>query len=230
MEEFEDASVCEEEVDDQQHYKWLRVLSLFYGIDLLVCTGINFISYFHGIGWLLFTEVFLGTLTIVFIIFLWKDVKSLFTWRTYTLQKALVYAIAAVLFAVLVNTGVKWINQNIFHQEIYYYRSFRHLAYPKLAMILLVAILPALFEELAYRGIILQSLFNITEERQAIFMSAFLFAIIHMSFVSFLWLMPFAIWLGNIRLKENTIWYGVLIHFCFNVTACLYEFYELSVF
>ena len=94
----------------------------------------------------------------------------------------------------------------------------------------LVAVLPAIFEELAYRGIILQGLFKLAEERQAIFISAFLFAIIHMSFISFFWLLPFAIWLGNVRLKEKTIWYGVLIHFFFNLTACFFEFWQLRIF
>jgi membrane protease YdiL (CAAX protease family) len=97
-------------------------------------------------------------------------------------------------------------------------------------MILLVAILPALFEELAYRGIILHNLLKLADEKQAIHISAFLFAIIHMSFISMFWLVPFAIWLGNVRTKEKTLWFSVLIHVCFNLTACLFEFYELWLF
>jgi len=96
-------------------------------------------------------------------------------------------------------------------------------------MIFLVAFLPAIFEELAYRGVILFCLTKITFERQAILIAAFLFAVVHMSFISFFWLLPFAIWLGNIRLREKTIWYGIVIHFCFNLTACLVEFYEVGL-
>lgn len=216
--------------DDVQRYKWLRVLAIFYGIDILVCTTINFLDYFRGLGWLFITEAVLAVLTMIFVTLLWKDIKSLFTWKSFTFPKALVYSLAAILFAIVVNIAVKWVNKTIFHQDVYYYRSFRNLPYPKLSMILLIAILPAVFEELGYRGIILQSLFSISEERQAIRMSAFLFAIIHMSFISFFWLLPFAIWLGKVRLKEKTLWYGVLIHFFFNITACFYEFYELKLF
>jgi membrane protease YdiL (CAAX protease family) len=218
------------EDDDVQRYKWLRILAIFYGIDIVVCTSVNFLDYFRGLDWLFITEAVLGMLTMIFVVLLWKDLKSLFSWKSYTFPKALVYAVTAVLFAMVVNIGIKWVNITIFHQDVHYYRSFRHLPYPRLGMIMLVAILPAIFEELAYRGIILESLFKISEERQAIFISAFLFAIIHMSFISFFWLVPFAIWLGNIRLKEKTIWYGVLIHFCFNITACFFEFYELKLF
>jgi hypothetical protein len=30
-------------------------------------------------------------------------------------------------------------------------------------------------------------------------------------------------------MKEGTIWYGVVIHFLFNTTACLLEFRDLGV-
>jgi membrane protease YdiL (CAAX protease family) len=229
-EKYTGTSIYEDDEDDQQRYKWLKVLGLFYGIDLVVCTSINFLDYFRGLQWLFITETVLGILTIIFVFLLWKDIRSLFNWKSFSFPKAIVYAVAAILFAIVVNVLVKWVNKSIFEQDVFYYRSFRHLPYPKLGMVFLVAFLPAIFEEFGYRGIILESLFNIAEERQAIFISAFLFAIIHMSFISFFWLLPFAIWLGNIRLKEKTIWYGVLIHFCFNITACFYEFYELRLF
>jgi membrane protease YdiL (CAAX protease family) len=208
--------------------KWVYVLVLFYGIDLVVCTVVNFMNYFHGLEWLFFTEGILALLTIVFVIYLWKDIRPLLQWKSFSVPKALVYAVTAVIFALLVNMLVKWLNKSIFNQDIHYFRAFRHLQYPKLSMIFLVAFLPAIFEELAYRGVILHCLFKLSVERQAILIGAFLFAVVHMSFISFFWLLPFAVWLGNIRLKEKTIWYGILIHFCFNLTACLLEFYEVS--
>jgi len=93
-----------------------------------------------------------------------------------------------------------------------------------------VALQPAIFEELAFRGVMQEGLNKITDSRQAIFISAFLFTLLHMSFISFFWLMPFALWLGYIRMKEKTIWYGMIIHFCFNTTACFLEFFELNLF
>jgi len=83
--------------------------------------------------------------------------------------------------------------------------------------------MPALFEELGYRGYMLQTLLKVAEPDQAIYISAFLFAIIHMSFISLFWLIPFALFLGFVRIKEGTLWYGILIHFCFNLTACMFE-------
>lgn len=216
--------------DDHVKNKWVRIITVFYTIDLIVCTIVNFVDYFHGLQWLLITEAVLGSLTLVFIFFLWRDLKPLLQWKSFTVAKSIVYIVAAILFAIVVNVLVKWLNKSIFDQDVFYYRSFRHLPYPKLGMIMMVAFLPAIFEELSYRGIILHGLLKVVDQRQAILIAAFLFAVIHMSFISFFWLIPFAIWLGNVRLKEKTIWYGVLIHFTFNLTACLFEFYELKLF
>lgn len=235
-----DATVCAhcgahqydqgEEMDDDEARKWVRVLAFFYGTDLVVCTIVNFMEYFRGLEWLFITEAVLGVLTLLFITFLWKDISPLLQWKSFSIIKALKYCLMAFVFAVLVNVVIKWLNKSIFNQSIYYYQSFRRLPYPKLGMIALVALLPAVFEEMGYRGIILHSLFKLADKRQAILVGAFMFAVIHMSFISFFWLLPFAVWLGNIRWKEKTIWYGVLIHFCFNITACLFEFYELHLF
>ena len=222
--------VEEEEISEAARTKWLRILITFYSIDFVICMMANLVHYFQGLHWLFIIEAILAFVTLIFVLIAGRDLKHLFKWQSFTITKALVYSIAAILFAIVVNIIIKWLNKNIFDEDEYYFRSFRQLPYPRLGMILLVAFLPAVFEELAYRGVILQSLFKIAYERQAIFIAAFLFAIIHMSFISFFWLLPFAIWLGNIRWKEKTIWYGVLIHFCFNATACVFEFYELKLF
>lgn len=208
---------------------WLGVLLIFYGVDLLVCTVVNFMGYFHGLYWILFTEIFLALFAALFVVVIWRSVKPLFLFSGLKWQKILVYGLAAILFAVFVNMIINWVNRTVFHQDVYYYRSFRHLEYPRLGMVLIVAVIPAIFEEFAYRGVILQCLFKIADDRQAILLGAIMFAIIHMSFISFFWLVPFAIWLGNVRKNEKTIWYGVIIHFCFNITACLFEFYELKL-
>ncbi|HTE12397.1 MAG TPA: CPBP family intramembrane glutamic endopeptidase, partial [Chitinophagaceae bacterium] len=121
-------------------------------------------------------------------------------------------------------------NKTIFDTESYYYSAFSHLRYAKLVTIVTVALQPAIFEELAFRGVMQGGLNKVTDTKQAIFISAFLFTLLHMSFISFFWLMPFALWLGYTRMKEETIWYGVIIHFCFNTTACFLEFFELNLF
>ena len=203
--------------------KWLVVLSTLYGTDLLVCTIVYRTPQFRSLFWSVSTEIFLGLLAIFFVLLLYRDLRSLFSWKNFSFLKAAVYSGAAVLLAVVVNVVIKWVNYKLFHQDVHFYQSFIYLKYPRLAMILRIVLLPAVFEEIAYRGVILESLLRLADRRRAIMIGAFLFAIIHMSFISFFWLVPFAIWLGNVRSREGTLWYGVLIHFFFNLTACLFE-------
>ena len=203
--------------------RWVRVVSFFYGADLIICLIANYTTYFQGLKWLLVTELSLGVLACIFVFMIWNSIKRVFRWQSFSLPKAAVYSVAAVLLAILVNVTVRWLNFMLFHRDVHFYQSFLYLQYPRLSMLLLVVLLPAIFEEIAYRGVILESLFRLADRRRAILIAAFLFAIIHMSLISFFWLVPFAVWLGNVRQREGTIWYGVLIHFFFNLTACLFE-------
>ncbi len=97
-------------------------------------------------------------------------------------------------------------------------------------MIISVALFPALFEELAYRGFLMQRLLNIVEEKEATYITSILFFFIHFSMISFFWMLPFGLLLAYIRIKTNTIWYGIVMHFFFNLTACLVEIYNFGNF
>ena len=217
----------EDAVKKQQR---LLMLSIFFGVHLTVCLISNFTRYIRGLIPLMVVDSVLSIFTLVYVILYWQELKKLFRWNHFSLAKIFSYASTAVIGAIVVNYAVKWLNRTIFDSETYYYSAFSHLKYAKLITILVVALQPALFEELAFRGVVQQGLNKVVDARQAIFISAFLFALLHMSFISFFWLMPFAYWLGYVRMKEDTLWYGVLIHFCFNTTACFLEFFELHLF
>ncbi len=217
----------EEAIQKQQR---LVTLSIFFGVHLIICLFSNFTEYTRGIIPLLIVDGVLSTFTLVYVVLFWAEIKKLFKWKSFSPVKVISYASAAVIAATVVNYAVKWLNKTIFDTDLYYYSAFRDLKYAKLATILMVALQPAIFEELAFRGVMQEGLNKVTDTKQAIFISAFLFTILHMSFISFFWLMPFALWLGYVRMKEKTIWYGMIIHFCFNTTACFLEFSELNLF
>jgi membrane protease YdiL (CAAX protease family) len=131
--------------------------------------------------------------------------------------------------ALVVNVIVSWLNKSMFGVETYYYLAFGHLKYAKLITILLIAVQPAVFEEFAFRGVIQGGLSRIIDSNQTVYLTAFLFAIVHMNLISLFWLIPFAILLSYLRNKEKTLWYGVIMHFFFNATACFLEFFKLDI-
>ena len=208
----------------------IALLSVFFGVHLLVCLFANFSPVARGLVPLLIFDGTLSVFTLSYVLYLRKEIAYLFKWNNFSVLKVLGYALVAIALAIVVNYCVKWLNRTIFDTETYYYYAFSHLRYAKLITLLFVALQPAIFEELAFRGVMQEGLKKVVDTRQAIFITAFLFSLLHMSIISFIWMLPFALWLGYVRNKEQTIWYGMLIHFCFNATACFFEFFELHLF
>lgn len=202
----------------------------FFAINLVVCLIFNFWPPAgETITGLIIVDGFLFLCALFYAYRMRELIRPLLVWNHFSWWRLLVVIVVAILSAVCVNYGVKWINRSVFDRELYYYSSFRHLAFPKLSMFLLIALFPAFSEELAYRGVIQAGLLKIMHSRQAVVMTALLFAIIHMSIISFVWLLPFALFLGYVRQRSKTIWYGIIIHFFFNATTCYLELHELGL-
>jgi uncharacterized protein len=216
--------------DAEQRQNRLILLSVFFGVQLTVCLISTFSHDLHGLVPLFIFDGILSFVTLIYAIALRKELKHLFKWNNFSIIKVFGYGSSAIIAAIIVNYSVKWLNRTIFDTESYYYYAFAHLKYAKLVTVLVVALQPAIFEELAFRGVMQQGLHKVVDTKQSIFIAAFLFALLHLSFISFFWLLPFALWLGYVRMKEETLWYGVVIHFCFNTTACFFEFFELNLF
>jgi membrane protease YdiL (CAAX protease family) len=205
--------------------KWsnIKQVGLFFLFDAVICCIASFIPYFKTLAWSIAFDTTLVAIAVTFFCDNWSKNKSLLKWTNFSLLKLISFCAIAVFSSVIVSFLVRQLNQSLFSKEFSYYAFYSQYAYGKALMIFFVAVMPALFEELAYRGFLLQKLLQLVDKKQAIFISAFFFAIMHMSFISLFWLLPFALILGFVRVKENTIWYGVFIHFSFNLTACLLE-------
>ncbi|MEO6523465.1 MAG: CPBP family intramembrane glutamic endopeptidase [Mucilaginibacter sp.] len=207
---------------------WNRVkqAALFYAFDIIICAIASFIDAFKTLTWSIIFDVLLAIIAITFFCDNWSKNKSLLKWPDFSFLKLLGYGAGAIVTSLIVSYCVGWLNHTIFSKEFYYYGFYANQKYAALIMIFFTAVMPALFEELAYRGYLLQNLLGVADHKQAIFITSFLFAILHMSFLSLFWLIPFALLLGYIRIKEKTLWYGVFIHFCFNLTVCVMELWK----
>ena len=96
-----------------------------------------------------------------------------------------------------------------------------------LVSIIVIAILPAIFEELLFRGVI-QNIFTkwFKGPWVAILLTAFIFSIIHLSFYGFFVRFALGIILGLIFYYSGSLWLVIIFHFFYNglqVTA-LYFF------
>ncbi len=205
--------------------KWplFKQAALFYSIDIVVCCLASFVHYFKTLTWLLIFDLVMAISAVAFFCINLGENKLLLSWKIFSFKKLLGYCIIAVVASCLVHYTVGWLNIVIYNKDEHYFQLLKGHFWGVVFAIFFTAVSPALFEELGYRGYLLSAALKVADKEQAVYIVSFLFAIIHMSFISLFWLIPFALFLGFLRVKENTIWYGIFFHFSFNLTACLFD-------
>ncbi|MEQ9008378.1 MAG: CPBP family glutamic-type intramembrane protease [Ekhidna sp.] len=138
-----------------------------------------------------------------------------------------VFCLSGIVIGYLVDS----LNSVLFEGQIFisYKDLFLDTDAPLIYSLIIIALFPALFEELAFRGFLFDNFKNIVGVNSAIWGSAFLFALVHFSLLSLFWLFPFGLILGYIRKKHATIIYGVVAHFVHNATVTIVEHYYGSL-
>src|SRR5262249_17774877 len=96
-------------------------------------------------------------------------------------------------------------------------RNLRELGAPLVAF----ALLPAICEELAFRGFILTGLLRRLRPRNAILLSSFLFAPFHMNVFQFLPSFLFGFGLGLLTLRSKSVFPAIMFHFLHNALLIL---------
>ncbi len=89
--------------------------------------------------------------------------------------------------------------------------------------IVFVAILPGLLEEFLFRGILFNHLLKLTTPRITILITGILFAFVHFSVFSLLWLLPIGLFLGYLRLRYRSIFYSIFFHIFYNASIFFIE-------
>ncbi len=93
----------------------------------------------------------------------------------------------------------------------------------RLIYTLSIAVVPALVEEFAVRGVILQPLRKYGD-KFAILASALVFAVMHGNLIQAPFALIAGIGIGYAVCITNSIWTGILIHFCNNLYSVIIEF------
>lgn len=86
-----------------------------------------------------------------------------------------------------------------------------------------IAVCPAIFEELAFRGVINTALDGVLDAREAALVTALLFAILHLSILSLPHLLVMGLMLGFIRHRAKSLYPCMLLHFCHNAYVVILE-------
>ncbi len=217
-----------DDVPSEKKWANLKYLALFYLLTLGICCLFKFVDSLQTLTISFVCDGLLAAVAVFFFCTNWTENKKLLRWPKFSILKLVGYSIGAIFASLFVSYCVEWLNHTLFSGELYYSELYEGHKYANELLIFSTAFMPAVFEELGFRGYMLQNLLSVSDRYQAIFITSFLFAIIHLSFLSLFWLIPFALLQGYIRVKEKTLWYGVFIHFFFNLTVCVSEILRLK--
>jgi uncharacterized protein len=209
----------------------LRNAVAFYLLDLLLIIFIRTSPWFaDSYGNLFWAEWLLAAFAVLFTLTIWKQIKPLLLPK-WAVWKQLFWIVpVGIAASLLVNYLVSNVNIALFERDSSYYEYYKIYEPAWTVMVYSIAIMPALFEELAYRGVLYQYLGEFLDEDMVVVLTAFIFALAHLSPVSILWIFPFGLLLGWLRKKYNTLWLGVALHFIFNLTACCIDLYKEGYF
>jgi membrane protease YdiL (CAAX protease family) len=89
---------------------------------------------------------------------------------------------------------------------------------------LFIAVQPAIFEEITFRGFLFNNLKQVSGGPSAVYITGFVFGMMHLALISLLWLVPIGLAFGYLRNKYNTLWYGVIGHFTYNFIIVMNDF------
>ncbi|MCZ7645137.1 MAG: CPBP family intramembrane metalloprotease [Planctomycetota bacterium] len=105
--------------------------------------------------------------------------------------------------------------------------EFFRLQIPLPALIVGMCLVPGVFEELLFRGLIQATLEKQLSRREAWIVQAVVFAIAHVNLIGFFtYLVLMGLWLGWLRNRSNSIIPGMLAHFAHNLLAVLVVYYR----
>lgn len=173
----------------------------------------------------------LGLMTVFFAFadltfaFLQPKVFQLINFKNIRLSVVMFSILFFVFSGILVSWLMTELNYSLFDDNYLLLDDFVGLEYPLFWAIIIYGIFPAFFEELAFRGFVFTNIEKIRGRKAAIIGSTFLFALVHLSLFSLLWIIPFALVIAYLRIKHNTLVYGMIGHFSHNTTTILLEYF-----
>lgn len=198
---------------------------LYYFITLILLATYKLTPLFpEGFNGLLIISVIDVAIVIFFWIYSHHEMKSIFTFRGFSFIVAGFTVLGALLGSLFISWLATVIEVSISDDVFYNTYLFEDTGSPLLFSILFICVQPAIFEEVAFRGFLFANIQKITSAAGAVYVTSFLFGIIHLAAVSLIWLVPIGLAFAFLRLKYNIIWYGVIGHFTYNLGITLLEF------
>ena len=152
----------------------------------------------------------------------YRKLLFLFQLRPSGLRDSVVLIAIAFLFVALASAYfgvIEWLGVPVSSATATYTRA----GWPLWTMFLLICVMPAVFEELAFRGVIQSSLERMLNARDGWLIQAALFSVLHLSPLMFPSHFLMGLCFGYMRRRSRSIYPGMLLHACWNALVVLQE-------
>ncbi|MBQ7044760.1 MAG: CPBP family intramembrane metalloprotease [Clostridia bacterium] len=206
------------------------VIGTLIGLSPMWAMYMNDVTYYHAVS---IIAQFAYTFLPFFALYLFskrEDKKEILVFDLPKSKELYILALfAGFMFCVIGNSATSSLSVLFSFFEIEFNSGMEGLASPTSALgiilnILNFAVAPALFEEFAFRGVLLQPLRKYGDWF-AIFASSFAFAILHGNMVQIPFAFIVGVALGYFCIKTQSIWTSVSIHFLNNLYSVIMTMY-----
>jgi membrane protease YdiL (CAAX protease family) len=212
--------------DDLEHKRIINSISIQQFKLYLVIASIFLIEYYFANNgyYTIYSPACRSFIISLYIFFLSKSYFIDLSVSKIDLKKILIIAVISLVFALLILNLQEYLFDLVnrkFPTENGIYLS----DYKIFIGFVFYAILPAIFEEIFFRGIIFDKLKLIYSVKNSIIISSILFYLIHLvfsSFVSFIYILPLGIFYGYLRHRYNNLFYPIVSHFFYNFVVFIY--------
>ena len=124
------------------------------------------------------------------------------------------FVVGQAYFALIVALGVR---------EMSYWATYDEVGWPWWSAALLIVAFPAIFEEIAFRGLILSGLDRLMKPREALVVQAAAFSVLHLAAAVFVSHFGIGLLFGFLRRKTGSLVPGIVLHALWNSWVLIEE-------
>ena len=207
------------------HWREIKQVALLFGLLLGSSLALGIAEHFNKSPWPeTLISVVDALIVFAFVVIHRQHVLPLLRWprldarstlETLIVATAMIVAMGSY-FALLHRLGVPTLSAS---------DEFRKAGWSVWAMFTVICLMPAVFEELAFRGVIQSTLDGIFERRDAWIIQAALFSVLHLSPIIFVDHFIMGLCFGYLRLRCKSLYPGMLLHGSWNALVLCQELY-----
>jgi membrane protease YdiL (CAAX protease family) len=188
--------------------------SFILGVGIL-----NYAIYGDGAQAQVFFSILFVIVTVILMACYWSVVKVQF-WNFGFNHLSAYLALLMLIPFLIVNAGLSEFFQYVSNESSQDFLTEMDLSYT--TAIIIICVIPGIFEEIGFRGILQSQLMKAVSVKKAIYISAFLFALVHFNILHLPYLFLLGILLGWVNWKTKSLYPSILIHFLHNFFVITY--------